>query len=418
MGNMRVVTIGVVFTFSAGRLLADEWPQYRHDAHRTAFSMDSVHPPLRRVWKMELSNLTNPKDYNVRMVAAKGRLFVALPPSVQFYDPYTVLCLDAKSHAVLWKTKHQLWSDSLLFSGGKLFLIERTADSQPHLLALDASSGRKRWEINGSDAGNIPAVQRGRIFISLARYRRQQTPEQLGVVGVKIDTGQLSFGPKLPRVRTSSDFGMCVTETSVIASDSQNLYSITLDGKSTTSWHTPHGIHQPITLRNKLFLVTGRYLQCLQASPLRALWKRGFKEHGSVDLPNPVLTPQGLLQVVGFRRESGQASLSIHLISPLSGRSLWRREMGNLGMISENTTLTQLLVAGDVVWMAAKRLLPASDHYRVRLIAVSRKTGKVLWKGPVLPGDVWQVIVADRKLFVFLEGATLVCYEGAKASNQ
>lgn len=141
---------GLAFLFLAGTAGAADWPQYRHDAGRTAYTPDALAPSLHVQWVFTPPHPPLPAwpepvreynlmdfDYAFQPVVAGGRVFFGSSADHHIY------ALDAKSAKVLWTFCTQgpirfapaVWQDRVL-----------AASDDGHIYCLSAKDGSLAWK--------------------------------------------------------------------------------------------------------------------------------------------------------------------------------------------------------------------------------------------------------------------------------
>lgn len=84
--------------FAAAPARGDDWPQFRHDAGRSATSSDRVKLPLTEVWTWS-TRLNNGHSPLFNSVVWKGRVFFTACEGQKRY----LICADAKKGSVKWR---------------------------------------------------------------------------------------------------------------------------------------------------------------------------------------------------------------------------------------------------------------------------------------------------------------------------
>jgi len=124
---------------------ADDWPSAFHDPANTGVSVETIHPPLRLAWTARAAGFIGQFP-----VAASGLLIV--PGS----GGLVALHLDGGTRA--WKVPgkfHETYlTDGTVYSVKTIRVEDRDRD---HLLAVDAGTGKIRWDVLWEGDGTEPS---------------------------------------------------------------------------------------------------------------------------------------------------------------------------------------------------------------------------------------------------------------------
>ena len=114
---------------------SEDWPTFRHDAQRSAFTPSAVPADLKQAWQADLGGRLS------TLVSADGKVFVCRP------DAHEVIALDAESGKVLWRftAGGRVDSPPTIAQGIAVF-----GSRDGHVYALRADDGRLIWRFRAA----------------------------------------------------------------------------------------------------------------------------------------------------------------------------------------------------------------------------------------------------------------------------
>ena len=133
---------------------AADWPQYQHDARRSGFTNEEVHPPYKVAWTK--SFWPDRVARRTQAIICKGRVFVGTQHGTMF-------CLDAATGKEIWR-----------FEGGGSIQHSAACDDgrvffgslDGCVYALDADTGRLLWKCRTDGPFTVaPLVVEGMVFM-------------------------------------------------------------------------------------------------------------------------------------------------------------------------------------------------------------------------------------------------------------
>jgi hypothetical protein len=124
----------IVLTIFVFRAYAGDWPQQAHDARRSGFTSEEIHPPYKVAWRHPF--LPERPARRTQPIIYQGKVYVGTQQG-------TMYCFDAKTGEVLWKYPGAgSIQHSAACANGKVFFTSLDGN----VYALDAATGERKWQ--------------------------------------------------------------------------------------------------------------------------------------------------------------------------------------------------------------------------------------------------------------------------------
>lgn len=177
-----------------------EWPQFQGGPGHAGLSPDeTVKPPFRLLWSYRLDGDAS-GDAGGGLTVGGGLVYVSV------VNTRSLVALDADTGRLRWEyaDSYPGYKDVPSYANGRLILWERTR--KPRVLALEAATGKVLWQHPLTDVDHLPVLTRGGLAVEQGTVYVSEGGEEPTVQALDEATGQLRW-----RVGLGKESGAHVT---------------------------------------------------------------------------------------------------------------------------------------------------------------------------------------------------------------
>ncbi|MFP6670735.1 MAG: PQQ-binding-like beta-propeller repeat protein, partial [Pirellulaceae bacterium] len=445
MSRLPITVLSLVFLATCS-ISASDWPAYRHDARRSATSVDQLEFPLRLSWHRQ-STLAPRPAFDDPVKHPSGIDFTY----VRDYSEPVLLDFDHTFHPIAAK--------------GRVYFGSSADDS---VRCLSLANGKEQWAfVTGGPVRFAPQVVGNRLYVAsddgfvyclkstsgdlIWKFRAAPSARQLVGNGRMISRWPLRTGILVQDNTVYTTAGMWPAE---------GVFVYALDAQTgDVKWKndTSGTLNQPTASRGAYAITGIAPTGYLLAGPQALVVPTGRSIPASYSLrdgrllasvapsyqnrrggPAVCIDPHGSV-IFGYPRErlTGK-DYSVHYVHQLPNMTQFgtiradrfiaddRSFVATRDLIrcyEANSRYTKV----KVVWqhdcpsrnlrclaLSANALLLGSDN---QVTARDRKTGEILWRHGKLDGYVQSIAVADEKLLVATDAGSIYCFSPTAGSQ-
>jgi len=422
--SQLTAVFSILWWFAASLATAQDWPQWRYDARRSAASPHELPESIQLLWQRRYSprtpaweNAINrdkmPFDRHFEPVVKDGRMFLT------FNDADKIVALDAASGKRLWQFYADgpirlpacVWND-------RVFVIS----DDGHLYCLSAATGKLHWRFFGAPQSH-KAIGHGRVI--------SMWPARGGAV---VHDDKLFFACSVWPFLGTFIYAIDANSGKQVWINDQTgpYYSLQPHGSAAFGGVAPQG--SLVVAKETLLVPGGRSLPAafdLRSGAFRYFFNSGIV--GGKGVGGSFLAASDTHYIVHSRHRGVQkfelatgknAQLGYHGEPVLDGRQ-WYVAGGKsaekirpiIEAVGPSGWKINVDASGDLI-KAGKRLYAAGNSRLTAVQLNDDKPATIAWTIKA-PRDVVRLIAANKKLFaVTLDGRILAYGKGKPASRE